>query len=192
MALRKAHGRGSAAILRAEDTPLDERPPPNAADTEEGLANAKRRGKPFTRGNRAAADRKPALCMLGVPLETSDHRYRSAMRKANAYRQRRVRETAVACGGYLGAGPAGMFASSARALAASTVLYALAGEALAAGKTKEAADLFTAAAGLGEKARSQELTAVGLAEREAKSRPRKAVPVDPRAAMRAHVLGGDE
>lgn len=173
--LNPAHGTAAegGAILVAEDVPLDERPPLNAADTAEGLAETKRRGKPFTRGNKAAQNRKPGLCMLGVPLDTADPRYRSAMRKANSYRQRRVRETAVACGGYLGAGPAAMFASSARALAASTVLYTLAGEALAAGRTAEASSLFTAAAGLGEKARSQELTAVGLAEREAKARPKK-------------------
>lgn len=170
--IRGAHGTAacSGSILVAEDPPLDEREPPNAADTGRGLALAQRRGRPFTPQNRAAENRRPALCMLGVPLDAADPRYRSAMRKASRYLKRRVRETAVSCGGHLSAGPAAMFASSARALAASTVLYTLAGEELAAGRTKEATALFTAAAGLGEKARAQELTAIGLAEREAKAR----------------------
>jgi hypothetical protein len=182
--LRTAHGNGAAALLRAELPPLDEEPPPNADDTAHGLAETKRRGKPFTRGNKAAENRKPALCMLGVPLDAADPRYRSALRQANAYRQRRVRETAIACGGELGAGPSAMFASSGRALAASVVLYALAGELLAAGKTKEAADLFATASRLGDSSRQQELTAIALAEREAKARAKTRGPVDPLAKWR--------
>lgn len=174
--LRTAHGNGEGALLRAERPPLDEGSPPNEEDTARGLAATQRRGRPFTKGNSAAENRKPALCLLGVPIATTDARYRSAMRQANSYRQRRVRETAVAHGGTLGAGPSAMFASSARALAASTVLYTLAGEALAAGRVKDSADLFAAAARLGDSSRQQELTAIAVAEREAAARPRAVNP----------------
>jgi hypothetical protein len=172
--INPGHGTAAAAgaLLVAERPPLDETAPPNAADTAAGLAEATRRGRPFTRGNAAAKGKKPALCLLAVPLEACDPRYRAAMRQANAYRQRRCRETAVSCGGTLGAGPSAMFASSARALAASVVLNTLAGELLAAGDVKAASAMFATAARLGDSSRQQELTAVGLAERDRASRPR--------------------
>lgn len=182
--LRAAHGEGAGALLRAERPPLDEMLPPNAEDTGRGLAAATRRGRPFTPGNAAAANRKPMLCRLGVPLDTADPRYRSALRQAESYRKRRVRETAIAYGGTLGAGPCACFASAARALAASVVLNALAGEALGAGRAKDAADLFATAARLADSARQQELTAVALAEREAAARRAQAPAHDPLAAFR--------
>ncbi len=185
--LRTAHGNAAPALLVAEVPPVDELKPLNATDTGRGLAEVSRRGRPWTRGNKAGENRKPALCLLGVPLESADPRYRSAMRMANTYRRRRVRETAVAHGGTLGAGPSAMFASSARALAASTLLYALAGDALKAGRTKEASELFGQAARLGDSSRQQELTAVALAEREAAARP-KPSNVHPYA----HLLGTNE
>lgn len=163
MTLRAAHGNGADALLRSERRPLDEIPPLNANDTAAGLALAANRGRPFTPGNRAAAGRKPALALLGVPVDAADPRYRRALRKAAAYRQRRTRELAIQHGGYLGAGPAAMLASSALALAASRVLHELAAETLDA-------DLFVKAAQLADKARQQELTAVDLADREAKAR----------------------
>ena len=171
--IRTAHGAAAAggALLVAETPPLDESPAPNPCDTAEGLATAKRRGKPYTKGNTCAKNRRPALCLLAVPLTQADPRYRTAMRQANAYRQRRCRELAIAHGGTLGAGPSAMLASSGRALAASVVLNTLAGEALATGDAKAAADLFATAARLADSSRSQELTAVALAERDAKARP---------------------
>lgn len=189
--LRTAHGNGAEALLRAETPVLDERPPLNAADTAQGLTMAARRGRPFTPGNRAAQGRRPGLCLLGVPLDAADPRYRSALRKANTYRQRRVRETAVAHGGYLGAGPAAMFASSARALAASIVLSTLAGEALARADAKAASALFATAARLDDYSRQQELTATALAEREAEARKKLQASRDPVADMRSSVLGGE-
>lgn len=161
--LRTAHGNGAPALLRVERPPLDELPTPNAADTARGLAEAHKRGRPFQKGNRAASNRKPSLCLLGVPLETADPRYRNALRKAEAWRQRRVRELAVQGGGELGAGPCSMLANAAFALAASRVLQELAGHTLDA-------TLFVQAARLADSARQQELTAVALAEREAEAR----------------------
>lgn len=164
--LRTAHGTAAPALLVAERPPLDESDPPNADDTAKGLALAERRGRPFQKGNRAAENRRPALALIGVPLDAAHPGYRSALRRANAYRQRRVRELAIAHGGYLGAGPSAMLASAARALAASITLNELAAAELAAGRAKAAADLFAQAARLADSARQQELTAVALAERE--------------------------
>jgi hypothetical protein len=164
--LRSAHGNGVDAILRAEDPPLDERPPLSAEHTAKGLALAAQRGRPFQPGNSAGSQRKPALALLGVPIAAADPRHRSAMRKAASWRSRRVRELAVHCGGYLGTGPATMIASAALALAASRVAYELAAEKVGA----EGMELAKLGAHLADKARQQELTAVGLAEREARAR----------------------
>lgn len=164
--LRTAHGNGGDALLRAEVPPLDELSPLNAADAGQGNAVVNARGKPFERGNKAGANRKPGLALLGSPVETADPRYRRALRKAKSYMRRRATELAVQHGGTLGAGPSAMLANSALALAASRVLYELASESLDA-------DLLTRAASLADKSRQQELTAVALAEREAASRPRK-------------------
>lgn len=177
--LRTAHGNNSKALLVAERPPIDELPPLNAGDTEEGEALAAGRrnggtpGSPFKPGNKMAAGRKPSLCLLGVPVTTSDPRYRSALRKANTYRQVRIRELATQHGGHLGAGPSAMLASSARALASSILLNELGAEALAAGTAKairNASGLLALAARLADSSRQQELTAVALAEREGKVR----------------------
>lgn len=180
--IRTAHGDGAHLLEVIEVPVLDERRPLNAGDTAQGLTLAAGRGKPFTKGNRAAQNRKPALALLGVPLETTDPTYRSNLRKANSYRQRRTRELAVQYGGYLGAGPSAMLASAALALAASRTMYALAGEALSAGERKTATELFASASRLADSSRQQELTASALAEREAAARPK--VWLDPLAHIK--------
>lgn len=170
--LRRAHGRGADAMLRAETPPVDELRPVDAELTEQGNAELARRGRPFERGNQAAKNRKPGLAVLGIPVGSSDPRWRSAMRKARRYMQRRVHDLAAQGGGTLGAGPSAMLASAARALAASTVLYEVASATLDP-------KMFRDAAALADSARQQELTAVALAEREAAARPR----VDPHDAF---------
>ena len=167
--LRSAHGNGGDAILRAERPPLDELAAPNAELARQGHEELTRRGRPFQKNNQAAKGRRPALALLGVPIDTSDARWRRAMRKARRYMQRRVRDLAAQCGGTLGTGPSAMLASAARALAASTVLYELAGETLDP-------KMFRDAAALADSARQQELTAVGLAEREVAARPKNNAP----------------
>jgi hypothetical protein len=163
--LRKAHGEGASALLRAETPPLDEVPPLNAHDTELGLANAKRRGRPFEPGNKAAVGKKPSLALLGVPLNSADPRYRAAIRKAERYRQRRVRELAIQHGGELGVGASNMVAAAALATAASRLVYELAGERL---DTK----LLKLGAQLADYAKLQEIAAVGFAQRDGSARPR--------------------
>lgn len=171
--LRTAHGGGRDALLRVERPPIDETPATNAELTEQGLREAARRGRPFQLGNAAAAGRRPGLSgALG--LNASDPRMRAALKKAERYRQRRVRELAVAHGGYLSAAVAAMIASAARALASSHVLHELADELLKAGTAKSnkaAANLLLQAARLADSSRQQELTAIAIAERESKARP---------------------
>ncbi len=159
--LRTAHGTGESALLRTERPPVDELTPLRAEDTEAGLAVRKARGRPFTRGNAAPKGKTATLATVtSKELGKGDPRWRNALRQANTYRQRRVRELAIQHGGTLGAGPCAMLANAAHAMAASRVLYELAAETLDA-------DLFKKAASLADSARQQELTAVALAEREA-------------------------
>ncbi len=176
--LRTAHGNGADAILRAETPPIDELPPVNAAIASQGNAELARRGRPFERGNQAAKGRKPGLALMGLPIATADPRYRSALRKARTYMQRRAHELAAVHGGYLGAGPSAMLVNAAFALAASRVLSELASETLDA-------KLFRDAAALADSARQQELTAVALAEREAAARPVSNPHADLAAALSA-------
>jgi hypothetical protein len=175
--LRAAHGAGASAGLRAETPVLSELPPPNDDLARQGAAVVASRRRPFERGNTAAKGRKPALALLGLPIEGSDPRWCRALRRARSYLIRRRGELTVLCGGTLGAGPCAMLASAARALAASHVVFEL------AGLTSDPA-LFLMAAQLGDKSRQQELTAVALAEREAAAR-RAATPDDPVAKLRA-------
>lgn len=180
--IRAAHGTGADAILRVEQPPLDELQPLNAYDTERGLAEAARRGRPFERGNQAAKGRKPSLCVMGLPIETADPRYRRAARKARSWAKRRVRELAIQHGGDLGAGPCGALANAGLAIAASRVLYELAAETLDA-------SLFQQAAALADKARAQELFAVGLAARESEARSQGKTPL---SELRSRILGAAE
>jgi hypothetical protein len=161
--LEKAHGAGAPALLRARTPAIDEVTLPNASDTEQGLAIAERHGRPFELGNAAAKGKRPTLASLGIPIESCDPRYRSAVRKAKRYVDRRRRELTIMHGGELGAGPCAMLASSGLALAGSRLLYQLAGETMDTG-------LFAQAARLADSSRQQELTAVALAEREAHAR----------------------
>jgi hypothetical protein len=182
--LRSAHGNGSETILRVETPPLPEVRPLNAADTDRGLAEVERRGRPFERGNRAAMGRKPSLCILGLPLTSADPRYRRAARKARSWTRRRVQELAIQSGGSLGAGPCGALANAGLALAASRCLYEIAAETLDAKMFQQAADL-------ADKAKQQELFAVGLASRETEALRHASGPVDPMTAIRARLVKGD-
>lgn len=161
--LRTAHGTGADALLRAETPSLDELASLNAEDTARGLAKAQATGRPFTPGNRAAANRKPDACRLGIPIDTADPRWGRTLRKAKRYTDRRIRDLTVEHGGEIGAGVCAMLASSGLALAASRLLYELAGETMNA-------TMFVQAARLSETSRQQELTATALAAREGHAR----------------------
>jgi hypothetical protein len=165
MALRAAHGTGASALVRVETAPPDELPALNASDTGEGLASLSRRGRPYERGNRAAAGRRPALASAaGIPLDASDPMYRRALGWARRYRRRRVSELAVQHGGEVSSGVCAMVTSSALDMAASRYLTA---KAAATGDTA----LLALASRLSMASRQTELTALEIAAREAKARP---------------------
>lgn len=175
--IRAAHGDGAHALVRVETAPVDELPALNADDTAQGLAMAQRRGRPFERGNSAAAGRKPALATAcGMPLDAGDPAYRKALGWARRYRGRRVRELAVQHGGELSAGVCAMITSSALDMAASRYLAAKAAQ------TGDAAMMMTASR-LAQSSRQQELTALEVAAREAAVRP-SGDAVDEIAALR--------
>ena len=162
--IRSAHGKAAecGALLVVETPVLSELRPVDVEQTSRGHAEIASRGRPFQRGNRAASNRKPGLAALGLPIKSSDPRYKRAYKLADAYVSHRTRELAAQCGGRLGAGPSACLASAGLALAASRVMHELASETLDP-------KLFTTAARLGDAARQAELTAVALAEREAAS-----------------------
>jgi hypothetical protein len=170
MALRTAHGAGANAGVRVETLPVDELPALNAQDTARGLAAAERRGRPFERGNRAAAGRRPALATVcGMPLDATDPEYKKALGWARRYRGRRVRELTVQHGGELSAGVCAMITSSALDMAASRYLGAR------AALTGDPALMLTASR-LAQSSRQQELTALEVAQREAAAKPK--APID--------------
>lgn len=165
MALRTAHGTGADAVIRVETLPIDELPPLNAEDTLAGIALAKERGRPFERGNKAGAKRKPALVTIaGMPVEAADPDYKRALGWARRYRGARVRELAIQHGGALSAGVCGMLTSSALDMAASRYLTGV------AAKTGDAEAMLRASK-LSQSSRQLELTALEMASREAQARP---------------------
>lgn len=156
--LRTAHGTGAPALLRAEAPPLDEVPPLSADATERGLAAAQARGRPFTRGNRAGANRGPSLARSGVDLDPSDAGRRKVQRRAESLRRVRVREMSVQHGGTI----------------SSAVKAEVASWALALAWSRHAYDQGDAGRGakLASEASAHMLRATGLAEREARVAPR--------------------
>ena len=108
MALRTAHGNATTNGIpgpRVEVLPADELPYPNAVDTADGHALAEVRGRPFAKGNKAGAGRKPALVSLGVRVEDAkDPEYLRQLRSGARYRKRRVAELCALGGGEISAG----------------------------------------------------------------------------------------
>lgn len=191
--IRTAHGSAAGVLLVAETPPLDEVPAPSTLTVTS-------KGRPFARGNTAAKNKRPALCLLG-DASSDDPRLRSARRKADAYRRRRCSELAAQHGGYLSAGASGMIAASARDLANSQIVQALGDEAFARGEHDAAAKYWAQSSRLSDQSRTKELTAIALAAREAEARreiqhwtpPRPAVPArttpDPEMLAEARRIG---
>lgn len=163
MPIERSHGRPYPQAPRA-----DELPATNAAETAANLAERRRRGRPFERGNQAAKGRRPALALLGIEVEAADPVYQRMLRHAHRYRRRRVSEL-HAVHGYVSAGAAGLLASAALALAGSRYAYAL-----AAKGGKEAASWLKLGATLADSARNAELSAVEVAKRDAAGKPKPA------------------
>ena len=170
MTLRKAHGNGADAIVRVEVLPADELPALNADDSRVGAAIVTQRGRPFERGNRAAAGRPPKLAAAaGIPMNATDPRYKAALAHARQYRKQRVKELAIQHGGELSSGVCAMITSASIDMASSRYLTVLAAE------TGDPATMKLASA-LAAASRQTELTALEIASREAAARPK--APID--------------
>ncbi len=119
-------------------------------------------------GNRAAVGRKPVLALLGVKAELVPKASRADLKRADRYRQRRVREVAGAHG-YASAGTCAVLGSAALVLASQRQVSLL------AFKSGDPA-LHKLAADLAEKHSQLEIKAGFMAKDESAARPRRALP----------------
>lgn len=131
--------------------------PANPEQTAVNLSRFKRRGQPFAKGNRCGG-RRLELTGLGLSQAGMPEVARKELRKAETYRQRRVREL-TAVYGYVSAGASAMLGSAAIALASSKQV---AGEAFRTGDTA----LHELAIRIAEKASQLELKAVFMARND--------------------------
>jgi hypothetical protein len=176
--IRTAHGtaREGGAELVVETPPLDELGAPDAARTEQGLALAARRGRPFQVGNTAGANRGASLTRItadggeAIDPDSPDQRHK-ARRKAQSLVRQRRRELEVQTGGAVSSAVRVELVAWARATAWAE-LYDRAGDSVRS-------------VAFAEKASGHGLKALGIAEREAAARPRDTS----LEAMRARVLG---
>lgn len=179
MTLRRAHGTGAPALVRAETSPADELPlgvqeSPQASSGDERRANgtfAKGARTAQAAGGRATRGKTRLAAKLGLvrlPESASFAPY-----KASAATFRRVQCAELAKnvgGGVCGPGPASIVASAALALAWSRYFSDL------AASTGDP-DLAVRAVKLASDSRQMLLTAHELCAREAQARPRKHVDV---------------
>lgn len=141
--------------------PMIEISPPDELSDPVGPPKVKR-GKPFQKGNKAAAGRRPKLTALGGKRadEIEDPEYRQCLRDAERYRQKRAREIRNSHG-YLSSGAASILGSAALQLAMSRYwgMRAATDHKIAALASRFATE-----------ARQNELAAWELAAREAKAK----------------------
>ena len=179
--VRNGHGQGAG--MPHVEVPLKDRQPANPDETAANVAERKRRGKPFQRGNQAAKGRKPVLALLGVAAAEVPEPSRRDLKRADRYRQRRVREVAGASG-YASAGTCAVLGSAALVLASQRQVAALAFQ------TGDPA-LHKLAADLAEKHSQLELKAGFMARDEAAAKPKHSARerIDARIAA-GKALGG--
>lgn len=159
--IRKAHGNGAGALLRTEVPPIDEIRPPNATETEHGLAVREASGRPFEPGNDAASNRLPKLARIDSARPEAHALWRDRYRKqADRLARRRVRELSVMFGGRCSVAAADIVKSAAMQSAWADLLFELAAQTL---DPKLAAQ----AARMRDMSRVAHLTAVGLCRLEA-------------------------
>lgn len=157
------NGHGAGAGTPHVELALKDMTPANPDDTARNVAERKRRGKPFEKNNRAAAGRRPVLALLGVEAAAMPEPARRDLKRADRYRQRRVREVAGA-NGYASAGTCAVLGSAALVLASQRQVAAKAFE------TGDPA-LHKLAADLAEKHSQLELKAGFMAKDEAARQP---------------------
>jgi hypothetical protein len=180
MGIRRAHGRGAAALVRIETLPPDEQPLGLPGDAgPQSRADHDDRGK-FADGNktsvaggRARAGKTRLAAQLGIKRVAADDAFAPYRRAAARFRAAQCASIAATVGGgQCGPGPSSIVASASLALAASRFLYDT-----AAGD----ADLLGKAARLADSSRQALLTASELAAREALARQA----ANPRAKQQA-------
>lgn len=186
MTLRKAHGNGAKALVRAETMPADELPlgVPESADGASRTAAAET-GK-FAPGNRrsvlggrARAGKVRIAERLGLASLPVDSAFSTYKRHAAAFRRAQCTELArTVGGGVCGPGPSSIVASAALLLAWSRYFSDQAA-------AKSDPEFVTRAARLADQSRSALLTAHELCAREAEARKRATGPMD----LRARILG---
>jgi hypothetical protein len=172
------NGHGAGASTPHVEIPLKDQRPANADETARNVAERKRRGKPFQKGNTAAQGRSPTLALLGIRADTVPELAQRDLKRADRYRQRRVRELAGAHG-YASAGTCAVLGSAALVLASQRHVAALAFQSGDPALHKLAADL-------AEKHSQLELKAGFMAKDEAAApgRPK----VSARDALTARIL----
>ncbi|HET7542006.1 MAG TPA: hypothetical protein VFK05_19170 [Polyangiaceae bacterium] len=175
--IRPGHGDGANGYH--VEVPLKDLQPANAADTEAGLTERKRRGRPFQDGNRAAEGRKPMLALLGIAADEVPEPARKDLKRAERYRQRRVREVGCAHGGFCDSGTGAVLGSAALVLASQRQVAAM------AFKTGDPA-LHKLATDLAEKHSQLEIKASFMAKDSAASRPKQTTGLD---RLRASLAG---
>jgi hypothetical protein len=184
--LRRAHGKGSGALVRVETMPANELPTGEPAQArQERPGDRGERGK-FAPGNSMARAGGKALhgktrlsARLGLSVLPEDAAFRPYKAAASSFRRAHCAELAKTVGGGMcGPGPSSIVASAALALAWSRYLSDL------AAKTGEV-DLAIKSMRLAETSRQSLLTAHELCAREAVARASQRGPADPLARWHA-------
>lgn len=176
MGWRSSHGarRNTNGPVRIEVMPADEMSKPNAEDMDARLEERARIGRPFEKGNKAAAGRRPKLARLGITPEELDHKdpvYAASLRYAETYRRRRVCEMRISHG-FVSVAAMGIMATSALQLAISRMMMHKGGETLDL-------DMMKKGSSLANDSRQNELAAWELCSREASAKTRLAANATP-------------
>jgi hypothetical protein len=186
MALRRAHGTGSKALVRVETLSADELPAGMPAHAGAVSRAASAESGPFAEGNQrsvmggyAKRGRVRFATRLGLSTLPEGNAFAPYRRSAASFRIAQCGELARNVGGGVcGPGPSSIVASAAIAIAWSRFLS---DQAAATGNVALAVMALRAA----DMSRQMLLTAHELCAREAAARPKPAV--DPLAAIRARI-----
>lgn len=176
MGWRASHGarRDTNGPVRIEVQPADELAKPNAEDMDARKAAQAATGRPFKKGNRAAAGRRPKLARLGISaadMDTKDPLLASFLRQAEGYRQRRVSELKISWG-FTSVGAMSLMATASLQLAMSRYMFHKGG-------TGGDMELLKKASSMANDARQNELAAWELCSREASAKTRAAASATP-------------
>lgn len=190
MAMRKAHGNGTSALVRVETLPVDELPLGVQGEPVENARGERRPDGTFAPGARtmqaagghATKGKSRLAARLGLRVLSADAPFAPYSRSASVFRRAQCAELARTVGGGMcGPAPSSIVASAALMLAWSRYFSDVAA-------TNGDPDLVVKAARLADQSRQALLTAHELAAREAESRQSR-TPNSPLAALRAAAKG---